>query len=212
MSVLQSWLGDLRLERFKAEYLGRKPIARPDRARSATGACDWSVLERLLSARPDDVLVVGRGRIHGTPPPHSVVELLELFERGIGLAIRAPERFSPEIAELASAFGHDVPGVQRVIVFATPKQTHGFGWHYDAEDVFVVQTAGDKSYYFRPNSIDPDPKPGGQPDFRTFRHETTPIMECRLVAGDWLYLPRGYWHVARANQDSLSVSIGVFPA
>ena len=35
------------------------------------------------------------------------------------------------------------------------------------------------------------------------------VMRCDLAPGDWLYVPSGFWHVARAEADSLSVSIGV---
>src|SRR5947199_5431507 len=33
-----------------------------------------------------------------------------------------------------------------------------------------------------------------------------------LIPGDWLYVPRGWWHCARATEDSLSLSIGVLTA
>jgi ribosomal protein L16 Arg81 hydroxylase len=36
-------------------------------------------------------------------------------------------------------------------------------------------------------------------------------MACRLLPGDWLYMPKGYWHLAHAYEHSLSLSIGVFP-
>jgi 50S ribosomal protein L16 3-hydroxylase len=211
VAVLQNWLGTMQLEQFCARHLGRVPLARPNAARATIAACDWDVFGRLLASRPDDALVVARGRLLDAPLPRSLSELRALFSLGAGVALRKPERDCPEVAAVAAAFARDLPGEQRVIVFATAKDTHGFGWHYDAEDVFIVQTAGDKTYYFRQNSVDPEPVRGAQPDFRTFAQEKTPIMECRLLAGDWLYLPRGYWHVARAHADSLSISIGVFP-
>ena len=37
-------------------------------------------------------------------------------------------------------------------------------------------------------------------------------MECRLNAGDWLYIPPGYWHATRALELSISLSIGVMSA
>jgi ribosomal protein L16 Arg81 hydroxylase len=42
-----------------------------------------------------------------------------------------------------------------------------------------------------------------------FQLERTPVIACTLLPGDWLYVPRGYWHVAHAREDSLSLSIGV---
>jgi hypothetical protein len=31
-----------------------------------------------------------------------------------------------------------------------------------------------------------------------------------LIAGDWLYVPARWWHVAKCVEDSLSISLGVF--
>jgi 50S ribosomal protein L16 3-hydroxylase len=209
--VLQRWLGDVSVADFRAKHLGRVPIARPNRAQSEIRACTWDLLDCLLAADSQDVLVVARGRLLDGRSPHSLSELRDLFAFGLGIALRGPERCCSEVAIVARDLAADVPGEQRVIVFATPGNTHGFGWHYDAEDVFIIQTAGEKTYYFRRNSIDPNPIRGAQPDFRSIRREICPIMKCRLAPGDWLYLPRGYWHVAHAHVDSLSISIGVFP-
>jgi 50S ribosomal protein L16 3-hydroxylase len=210
MRLLQTLLGDVSLAEFRTRYLGRAPLAAPDRARPFAGLCDWPALDGMLASDPDDVLVVAGGQLLNTPAPRSIAELRAYFAVGTGIAVRQAERWCSNVASIADSLASDVPGDQRVIVFATAENSHGFGWHYDAEDVFIVQTCGDKTYYLRRNSIDPRPLRGAQPDFGTFRLETTPIMECRLLAGDWLYVPRGYWHMARAHADSLSVSVGVF--
>jgi 50S ribosomal protein L16 3-hydroxylase len=83
--------------------------------------------------------------------------------------------------------------------------------HAARKQVFIIQTAGRKEYYFRRNTVDPVPLRGAQPDFSRVREERTPLMACTLLPGDWLYLPRGYWHVAQPREASLSISIGIFP-
>ncbi len=210
-SVLERWLGALDLETFRKHYLGKLPYAQPGRAAREIASCDWSVLDRLLVAKPSDHLVVARGELALSPPPRNLTELRTLFRRGIGVAIRNPEPLCPELHALCLAFARDIPGEQRLIVFATPEAAHGFAWHYDAEDVFIIQTEGDKEYFFRRNTIHPNPTRAAKLDFSTFHRETSPLMNCRLLAGDFLYLPRGYWHMAHAHADALSISIGVFP-
>ena len=42
-----------------------------------------------------------------------------------------------------------------------------------------------------------------------YERETTPAIACTLIAGDWLYIPRGFWHVALASRDALSISVGL---
>jgi 50S ribosomal protein L16 3-hydroxylase len=212
MTVLSDWLADLELDAFRRSYLGRQPLAKPGSARSVTDLCTWQHLGSLLAAEPaPDVLVVAQGKSLSLPAPRTLAALEALFARGVGIVVRHPERHCALLRDLTRAFSGDLPGEQRVLLFATPGRSNGFGWHYDPEDVFVVQTAGDKEYYFRENTVRPRPVREPQPDFAVYRFETTPMMSCRLLAGDWLYLPRGFWHVAHAHEHSLSLSIGVFP-
>ena len=35
--------------------------------------------------------------------------------------------------------------------------------------------------------------------------------QCELAAGDWLYIPSGYWHMGRASETAISLAIGVMP-
>jgi 50S ribosomal protein L16 3-hydroxylase len=211
MDSLGHWLKPIAVTTFLAEHLGHAPFARAGAACEVASACGWTLLDEVLRAGPSDVLVIGSSRQFDMPAPRSVAELQALFRVGLGIAIRAPERVSQPLETLAREFARDLPGEQRLILFATPAETHGFGWHYDAEDVFVIQTAGDKEYYLRRNTVSPPPRRGFQSDFREYQNETSPLMACRLVPGDWLYVPKGYWHMARAFEDSLSLSIGVFP-
>lgn len=211
MSSLTQWLDPMQMEQFVAEHLGRTPFARPGTAEGVATCCDWALLDDVLRAEPADVLVVTHSQQLDLPVPRCLSELHAFFARGIGIAVRGPERVSGRIAMLAREFELALPGDQRLIIFATPGGTNGFGWHYDAEDVFVIQTAGDKEYFLRPNTIRAAPTRGFQSDFREYRDETSPLLACRLLPGDWLYIPKGYWHLARAHEHSLSLSIGVFP-
>ena len=77
--------------------------------------------------------------------------------------------------------------------------------------MFIAQTAGAKSYYFRPNTVDRDAPLGSQPDFTEYTRETSPMHNARLIAGDWLYIPARWWHVALCEEDALSISVGVLP-
>jgi ribosomal protein L16 Arg81 hydroxylase len=36
-----------------------------------------------------------------------------------------------------------------------------------------------------------------------------PLQRCTLLAHDWLYIPRGYWHRTEATSESISLSVGV---
>lgn len=166
----------------------------------------WDTLDRVLANSTADVLVVRESQLLAEAQPSSAEQVRELFTRKAGIVVRRAERHDEELATLADSFARDLSGSAHIQLFVTPRNTQGFGWHYDEEDVCILQTHGTKTYYFRENTQEVVP---GRFDFERFRGETSPLMSCTLHARDLLYLPRYMWHAAKAVDDSLSISIGV---
>lgn len=209
-AMLAQWLSPTPVAQFVGTTLGKQPHAQPGSARAAMPRFDWDTLDRVLRVEPSpDLIVITRGKPVEVPAPRSLLEVRALMAKGIGLVIRRAERLDPGLAELAASFAEDLPGEVHLQLFVTPADTHGFGWHYDFEDVFIAQTDGAKEYYFRQNTVDLTTPTGAQPDFTRVRSEVTEVGAARLEPGDWLYLPRRWWHVAHCHRDSLSISVGV---
>jgi ribosomal protein L16 Arg81 hydroxylase len=135
-----------------------------------------------------------------------------LLRTGHALRCRHAERSSPEFASLATLFQSTFHWPVDCHVYCTGADTVGLHWHYDAEDVFVLQTAGSKQWRLRKNTVHPWPVVETLPDDMQFERETTLTMHCRLAAGDWLYIPGGYWHCTWADDQSISLSIGMLPS
>jgi 50S ribosomal protein L16 3-hydroxylase len=171
----------------------------------------WDTLDQLLTRNPPDVLVVARGKLLELPTPRRLGEALDLLTSGVGLVIRRAERLDAGVAGLAASVTQHIPGEVHVQLIVTPAGTYGFGWHYDDEDVFIVQTEGSKDYFFRDNTVERQRPPGTAPDFTRFGNEASPVGTARLLAGDWLYIPARWWHAAKCIEDSLSISLGIFP-
>lgn len=208
-SVLQEWLHPISGGDFRRRFLGINAWARPGAARAQVDLCSWKSIGRLLrSADTRDVLVVARGRLLALPAPRDLKGLRGLMHDGVGVCLRRVEDYDPPLAALARSLGSSfgAPSV-RIQVFATPGGTHGFGWHYDAEEVFIVQTAGTKDYYFRKNTVEARRSSSSTPDFSGIRAETSPLQTARLIAG-CLYIPARWWHMAHCREDSLSISLG----
>ena len=210
--MLRRWLAPAPLEGFLRAELGRAPLARPGAARDVLEWCDWPVLDQLLNASwpPPDVLVARRGQLVDTPAPRSLTEARQIMAREQGVVIRRAERHAPRLAELARAFAEDLPGRVQVQVYATPAGTQAFGWHFDAEDVFIVQVVGTKDYYMRQNTVVRSAAVSSA-DFELVRRETSPLLAARLIPGEWLYIPARWWHLVHSVEEALSISIGVFP-
>ena len=132
------------------------------------------------------------------------------MRRGIGLCIRRSERHDAALGTFTSSVSACLGRRVHLQVFATPAATHGFSWHYDAEDVFIVQTGGVKDYYFRENTVDRRVPDGSKPDFSRFRAEKSPLQTARLVPGDCLYIPARWWHMAHCVETALSMSLGIW--
>lgn len=210
--MLHDWLLPLSLEQFRSSHLGRGPYARPGAAASALPRLSWDVLGRILEARPaPDVLVARDGRLADAAPPRSRKEARQLLDRKLGVVVRQAERHDEGFAELARSFAGDVPGEVHIQLYVTPGGTRTFGWHFDSEEVFIVQVEGSKDYYMRANTVLTSTPPGSNPDFGAIRRETSPLLSAHLIPGDWLYIPARWWHLVHSNDDALSISIGVIP-
>ncbi|HEU0034972.1 MAG TPA: cupin domain-containing protein [Kofleriaceae bacterium] len=203
----RDWLGSLSLEQFRADYLQRMPLAHPATARAAVPMLDWNILEHVLG-NGADILVVARGKLLELPAPRDADEVRAYLRIGVGLCLRHTENCHPALRKIADGFETDL-GTAQVQLFVTPGGTHGFGWHYDDEDVFIAQTLGVKDYYFRANTV--TTAIAAPAEFQAYPTETSTLRAATLVAGDFLYIPARWWHMAVCHETSLSISVGVRP-
>jgi 50S ribosomal protein L16 3-hydroxylase len=206
--MFSPWLGDdMPRDAFMRAHFQRMPLARAATARGALPLLTWATLESVLQSRAD-LLVVRDAKMLDVRP-QTVEEALALFRDGWSLVLRHCERFDDGLRALADAVAAENEGDVTLHIFATPRGFHSFGWHYDCEDVLIVQTSGAKEYFLRENTVNPRPTLDAMPRDMQYERETSPAIASLLVAGDCLYIPRGWWHAARGVEPSLSLSIGV---
>jgi ribosomal protein L16 Arg81 hydroxylase len=210
--MLTEWLAPDDAAWFIAHHLYKAPCARSGTAAGARALFTWQTVESVLaSERSLDLLTVRGGELVRAPQPRSGVDVQRLMQAGVSVVIRGAEIHDPGLARLAARFEQALPGEVHVQLYVTPAGTNSYGWHYDFEDVFIAQTAGEKDYYFRANTVATDAVLGDALDFTPARHERSPLFSARLAAGDWLYLPSRWWHLVKCVEDSLSISVGVMP-
>lgn len=209
--MLADWLAQIDAAEFVATVVGKQPYARPDAARADTTLLTWATLDGVLADGSADVMTVARGLLADARAPRSADDVRRLMRAGVSTVIRAAERHDARLAQLAASFAQLLPGEVHVQLYATPGGTHSYGWHYDFEDVFIVQTAGIKDYYFRANTVARAARLGDAPDFSLVGRETSQLMMATLHAGDWLHIPRRWWHFVKCVEPSLSISVGMMP-
>lgn len=208
--MLKRWLSPEKQAAFEAQRHLRGAFAAPSILGPEVSLFDWNVLDAVLrSERTPDVLVVCRNALLATPRPRDRAQARHMMESGAGLVVRRAQAQLGTLRALADEFEREFSCAAHLQLFVTPGGSHGFGWHYDLDDVVILQTVGRKEYFFRSNTTGVPDEPTSKLDFERVRRETTPIGTCTLEAGDALYLPRGMWHVARAVHDALSISVGL---
>jgi ribosomal protein L16 Arg81 hydroxylase len=221
-TALQQLLGDLPKSQFVAETLFRQPFSRTGAAREFCEIGSWSALVEILDRPNVDTMIVRRGEQHveqvKIPAAPSLrhagrEEIAALVAEGYTLLVRHAEKHSEALRNIAADFARDFAAPVNVHMYATPAGEWGFPWHYDAEEVFIVQTSGRKEYSLRKNTVNPWPLEETLPADMKYEREIMPLMRVELAAGDWLYIPGGWWHKAetRGDEVALSLAIGVMP-
>jgi hypothetical protein len=195
---VQSIFGDVPLPVFIADYLHRLPFSLAGSARSACDSGTWDSLASMLGPPEGDVFAVREGRWYEGPPINELSAACALVDDGHTVFVRHAERRHPGLAELAAAFEKTFLGAVNIHLFVTPAGAPGFSWHYDAEDVFIIQTQGSKEYSLRKNTVNPWPLEETLPADMRYEREVMPLMRVLLQPGDLLYIPCGYWHRAEA--------------
>jgi 50S ribosomal protein L16 3-hydroxylase len=196
---------------FLDDYYLRQPFALPGKAIRFARYGNWDVIAEILAQPSVDLIAAHRGR-QRPDVVDSVTVARRLLVEGCTLAIRRAHRNSAVLNRLAQEFEQAFGGDTDIHLVVTPACEPGFGWHYDAEEVFILQTAGSKTWKLRKNTVNPWPLIEAIPRDQRYERELSPVMTCRLEAGDWLYIPSGYWHATEAGEEeSISLSIGVRP-
>jgi len=208
---LQPLFGDFPIERFVEEYYHHLPYSAAGLAAPLLPLGDWNALLEILAQESSDVLVCRRNEQWRGAPPRSAAQATDLLNQGHTLLVRHAERHDERLAEVAAAFACNFAAPVNIHLYCTPAGEFGFGWHYDAEEVFLVQTTGRKEYSLRKNTVHPWPLAETLPADMHFEREIMPVMRCELAAGDWLYVPSGYWHMGRSKKTAISLAIGIQP-
>ncbi|HET6425440.1 MAG TPA: cupin domain-containing protein [Planctomycetaceae bacterium] len=194
---------------FLETYFLKRPYCSAGTCTSAAALGGLPHLLKLLAHPQVDVLIGRTGTAGDVPVPRDLAALEEVLSQGWTIGIRHADQIDRELAEHAHAFEETFSAATDVHFYCTPADQPGFGWHYDAEDVFILQTEGEKEWQLRKNTVNPWPLIETLPANQRYEREIMPILSCRLQAGDWLYIPAGYWHQTKAGARSISLSVGL---
>lgn len=214
MTVFDKILSPDHQATFFSEHFQKKPFAMPFQTLFFRGLVSWSLIHEISEKGHNDILLAKKGRLprerHLREESLCLVDLLEGFKKGFTIVIRHSERSHPQLQSLCEDFAKMFSCTVDLQLYYTPAQEEGFDWHYDLEDVFVIQTTGEKEFLLKKNTVCAPPFTMEKTQQEYFRQETEKTeIRCWLKPGDLLYIPAGYWHKAYAVSESGHLSIGL---
>lgn len=206
--------------RFLDEYLGKAPLHLEGPPDKWAGVMNWQVLDRLLGASTiwaaaSLPLVLDKepipaaayctpapGRDGGTVLRPDPAKVKAFLRRGATLVANDIDQLTPELRAFCGAMEGALGGKVQANLYLSSKRRQGFAVHFDTHDVFAVHCMGEKTWMvFEGRAQDPI----AHPMFKSLsaeHHEKAKgalWKEVRLKPGDLLYLPRGQYHYALAD-------------
>ncbi|WP_413587485.1 JmjC domain-containing protein [Bdellovibrio sp. HCB274] len=173
---------------------------------------NFEVASSIVREQYGDCWLARNGKLPALPELKSgsltVEQMCSGITQGYSLVIRHAEYANKELSAIAEVFSAIFQKPIDIQLYFTPENCEGFDWHFDYEDVFVFQTFGVKEFTLRPNSFWPDVS--GQMQSSLYLNEVfTTEIKFVLSAGEFLFIPAGWWHKAKAMTPSYHISVGV---
>jgi hypothetical protein len=134
-------------------------------------------------------------------------------ERGASLVMNDVDSLTPGLAGVSEALEGAGLGKAQANVYVSFQSHKAFPAHYDTHDVWAVQVEGEKTWNIWEGRADyPLPHPIFRNLGQAHHEQAKGKLRERVVlrAGDLLYLPRGWYHDALAEEaTSVHISYGV---
>jgi len=140
--LLEELLNDFPRERFLREHYQKRPYSGRAAAERLFELGSWSTVDELVERTECDMLLARQGVPYTGERPRTAKQARELFAQGYTLVLRQPDQHHAGLSQLARTFSAELHGRINLHLYCTPAAQHGFGWHCDPEEVFILQTAG----------------------------------------------------------------------
>lgn len=209
MLGLNNIIHPLNIEDFIEDHASKKAVFIPGDAGKFGELYGWEDVNYVVnSSRPSFEAV----RLVYEKQPLPNQELANLggwLEKGATLVINQTQHIDPVNEQFAEALANDVNASVNINCYVSFPAKQGFDCHYDTHDVFVLHTAGVKSWkvYHPTRKFPLDRDPASDKKLLPLAEDAQPYLECTMTPGDVLYIPRGHWHYAIAEEPCIHLTV-----
>jgi hypothetical protein len=222
-------MAPLGAEAFRRDYLGKRPVHIEGGADKFMSIMSWSILERLLAVNtlwdttrlllvldkqpvPAAAFASAQPAITGAAmaDPSKVKRYVQ---QGATMVLNDIDQLTPELTAFAKTMEDALGGKVQGNLYQSSKRRQGFQVHYDTHDVFAVHCEGEKVWpVFEGRADNPIAHDmfKGTPQEVHEKAKGKLWKEVRMKPGDLLYLPRGQYHYALADDGGcIHIAFGV---
>jgi len=222
-------MAPLGAETFRRDYLGKRPVHIEGGAEKFMSIMNWRILERLLAINtlwdsermnlvldrepvPPAAYLSGQPAITGRAMADPA-KVKQLVRQGATMVLNDIDQLTPELTAFAKIMEQALGGKVQGNLYQSSRRRQGFKVHYDTHDVFAVHCEGEKVWpVFEGRAEDPIAHNmfKGVPQEAHEEAKGELWKEVRLKPGDLLYLPRGQYHYAVADDGGcIHIAMGV---
>ena len=216
-------LSPFSVDEFLREVLGRNFFVGKGQPGKFSGLLPWEDVNRILRQHrldvprlrivqdgrqiPSDAFITYRAGKSARIPRLRSAELTAKLREGATLIIDSVDELQEPIAQLSENLERVLHARIQVNMYAGWRTSRGFDLHWDDHDVIVMQVDGRKHWKVYPMTRE---YPLAVDSKSLANSPETPLWEGMLEAGDYLYIPRGWWHVAvPLDEPTLHLTFGL---
>jgi bifunctional lysine-specific demethylase and histidyl-hydroxylase MINA len=213
-------MAPLGAEAFTRDYLGQRPLHLQGSASKFAAVMNWERLNDLLgmttvwsnqtmmlildndTVPPASYTSSAVGRDGGAVLQPDPARVQQCLARGATMVLNFIDQLLPELSAFARSLEQALGGTVQGNLYLSSKRKQGFKAHFDFHDVFAMHAMGEKTWFvFQGRADNPIKHPmfEGWPRERHNQLQGELWREVRLRPGDLLYLPRGQYHYALAD-------------
>jgi len=216
---------------FMAEYEGKKPLHLKGGADKFAEVMTWSLLNDLLGqasiwSSQSLMLVLNKeqiaaqayctpsaGRDGGQVLRPDPAKVKDYLRKGATLIANDIDHLSAGLTAFSRTMEQALGGKVQGNLYCSSQRRQGFAAHFDKHDVYAVHVEGTKTWYVYEGLAE---NPINHPMFKSYgqdHHDKAKgklLLEVKMEPGDLLYLPRGQYHDALADEGgAVHIAFGV---